>query len=297
MNTGTAASSEFDWDSVDPDAQDAVQLAYPSVFWKNGKSELESLGAENVVYSGGFFFTYEAAGEGTQIPGWVESSFKGDGNKKVFGIAIHKGMVSIVRSRRRWIRKDKKTGLTELRGWNSYESGFRAQYQGLGFIKGFESPVCFSFKGLSISNVDSILKEHYSKVVVAANKNAPDPKKGLPSYAFWTIIEAGPHEQVGSGDTSEVTPPRIVLPKIIDREALTKLYVGKERLLESQELYRLAEDWAHEWDRGGRNQGVDPNRAAFDAQDRTERQKVNDDPYGDAPMDMSQPDDADPCPF
>lgn len=208
---------------------------------------MEDLGADNINFKGGFFFSTEQVGEGTEIKGWPAASFKTNG-KKIEGLASSKAMVSFVRSRRRWFKDDGEGGRKEFRPWNKYEKGFRAHIQLIGFIKGYPNPVCFPFKGLGVTNVDSILKEHYSKVVSVANREAPDPKKGLPAYAFWTVVEAGPHEYVGSNATSEATLPRIYLPKQVTSETVKALYVGRDLLKESQELYRLAEDWAHRWD-------------------------------------------------
>lgn len=245
--------SNYDWDDVDSGAQDAVQMTFPNLFWRNGESKLEELGKDNINYCGGFFFTYEQAGEGVEIKNWKEASFSAKG-KKLTGLAAHKAMVSFVRSRRRWFQ-EMKDGRKEYRAWNQYQPGDRAQMQVIGFIKGFPNAVCFPFKGLSVSNVDSIIKEHHSKIVTVANRESPDPKKGMPSYAFWTVVEAGPHEEVGKTTKSEATMPRIVLPKTIDAETVRQLYVGRDILKQSQELYRLAEDWAHQWEKPGTAQG------------------------------------------
>jgi hypothetical protein len=245
IKKGNAVMSNYDWDDVDAGAQDAVELSFPTLQWRNGKSAMEDLGAENINFKGGFFFSTEQAGEETEIKGWSKSSFKTNG-KKVEGLACSKAMVSFVRSRRRWFKE--MDGKKEFRPWNKYEKGFRAHIQIIGFIKGFPYPVAFPFKGLGVNNIDSVMKEHYSKIVTLANREAPDPKKGLPPYAFWTVVEAGPHEEVGSGTTSEATLPRIYLPKQVTPETVKALYVGRDLLKESQDLYRLAEDWAHRWD-------------------------------------------------
>ena len=259
------SSNDFDWDGVDPGAQDEVALSFPVVMWRNGSSDLEALG-EDINHVGGFFFTYEHAGDGTSIKGWKEASFKGD-RGKVPGIAAHKAMVSFIRGRKRWFRQ--MNDHTEYRAWGGYEPGFRAQMQIIGFVKGYENPVCFSFKGLNVNNVESIRREH-AKVLAIVNRSAPEKGVTMPAYALWTVIDAGPHEMVGKGQQSEATPPRICLPKELNLDVARSLYVGRDLLLASQNLYRELDQWAHEWDRFGAAQDASANDSGVTPEDARE---------------------------
>jgi hypothetical protein len=272
--------NDFDFDDVDSGAQDAIDLRFPTLVWRNGDSSLEELGAENINYSGGFFFGYENAGADTVIKDWSPAAFKTEG-KKVQGIAARKAAVTFVRSRRRWFQQDQ-NGRKQFRPWNNYQEGFRAQIQLIGFIKGYPDPVCFPFKGLSVSEIDNIQKEHYSKIVSLANRQSPDATKRLPAYAFWTVIEAGPHKYVGDKQKSEATMPKIVLTGQLTLETAKKLYVGRDQLKASQELYRLAEGWSHRWD----GAYVQQERAAPAA---AGGRNMPEDPYGEAPLDDTAP--------
>ena len=47
------------------------------------------------------------------------------------------------------------------------------------------------------------------------------------------------------------------LPSVIGDEYLSKIYVGRERLLELQQTYRDAAEWASAWDRPGAEETVE----------------------------------------
>lgn len=238
-------SKEFDFDLVDSGAQDPVQFSAPIIWWKHGKSELEEAGGIN--HTGGFFFTYDQAGEGTQIEGWKESWFKGSDGSKVYGLATAKARLVIIRSRRRWFKED--GNRTLYRAWNDYAEGFRGQMQAIGFVQGYDAPVCFSFKGNIISYVESCIRYHVSKVVSVANQSAPEGKK-LPYYALWMPILSGKHFEAGKGNqTHEVTMPELWTPKVIDRAYALQAYIGKDLLLRAQSLYRDLDDWVRQWER------------------------------------------------
>jgi hypothetical protein len=238
-------SNDFDFDLADNSAQDAIQFSAPVIFWKHGSGDFEELGGIN--HTGGFFFTYEQCGEGVTIDKWAESSFKGDGGSRVSGLAAKGARITIVRSRKRWFKDE--GGQHTYRAWNNYEKGFRGQMQSVGFVQGYSSPVCFSFKGMTVSSVEEILRYHSAKVVSIANQSAPSGSK-LPIYAFWMNVISGKHEEVGSGNsTSEVTMPELWLPKSLDVDFARQMYVGKDALIASQNLYRELDEWAGQWDR------------------------------------------------
>lgn len=232
----------FDSDILDPNAQDQVAFSAPVIFWRHGNSEFED--AASFKHTGGLFFTYEQAGDDAEIQGWSPSSFKGEGDKPVSGIATKGARIVIVRSRRRWFKDG--DGRKEFRAWNQYEKGFRGQMQAVGYVRGYSSPVIFSFKGTILQHIDSIIREHTGKVIAQANKLANGAK--LPPYAFWMVVQSGKHETVGSGrDKSEVTMPQLWLPKTVDQKFLEDTYVGREMLIEAQDLYKQLDDWAAQW--------------------------------------------------
>lgn len=247
-STNTKQIEEINWDSVNQDAQDPLSLQLPLVLWRHGKREMKQLGEKNLNYAGGFFFSYEAAGNDTVIEGWGEASFQGD-KDEVKGLGASVADIALVRARRRWFKEvDKKF---EFRAWNNYEPGMRGHVQYVGFIRGYEHPVTFSFKGLLGQAIEAIQREHMSKVVSLVNRKAPKGK-GLPPYALWVQVKSGKHEKVGSGQQqSEVTMPVIGLPNSVDEAFARGRFVGNTNLALFQDLYLEAADWAKEWDYKG----------------------------------------------
>lgn len=242
-------STKFDFDVADKDASEQSSIQFPIIFWKHGDKKAKAEG-DTVNHLGGLFFTYDAAGEGAVIEdkkqSWQEAEFESsDGKTTVKGIAACGAVITIIRTRRRWFfEKDGRTIFQQ-----KYEDGFRAVMHAVGFVRGYEDPVCFSFKGMVVSYIESIRKEH-AKLVAIMNKTAPDKDHVLPPYALWTAIKAGPHEQVGQGNKkSWVTYPQIVLPDSLNIEAAQQRYVGRDLLLQSQTLFRELDGWASEWEK------------------------------------------------
>lgn len=249
---------QFDYDIADQNAQEATPLQFPVIFWRHGDPKLKQLGEDHPDYTGGFFFSYDqAGGEDVEIDGWKPASFDGQNGKSVNGLAAKGAYLTIVRWRRRWFRK-LRDGQREYFPWNRYEGdkNLRGQMQAIGFIRGYDSPICFSCKGSTMQSFENAQREHYSKVMSIANREAPQGKK-LPSYSIWMAIRAGAFAKVGpANDQSTVTLPELVLPKTLDREFALSRYVGKEQLQRSQELFYEAEQWAHAWDSVSRDPGA-----------------------------------------
>jgi len=232
---------------LDPSAQEAMEFSAPSVQWVNGKQSLKQVGG--VPYTGGFLFPYEYLTEGATIPRWEPARrVVGDG-KEIEGLGCAMAGISIVRYRRRWVSDD-----NIVRSWNNYEPGLnlRSHMQAVGFIKGYPDPVCFTWKGMSMENVLTALQEHHRKIVSLVNKTIPADKPKLPTYAFWLGIKPGAHAMVGQGQKkSEVTPPTLFLPKAVTLDYCKGIYVGREVLLASQQLFHELDSWVKNWDRDG----------------------------------------------
>lgn len=235
------------WDDVDPAAQDAQSLSFPIVFWLNGDKKLKA--ANDVTYTGGLFLTDKEAGcESVEIPNWKRAMFVGGKGDEVTGVAANQAYISIVRTRKRWFREA--GDRTEHFPWNTqYQEGMRGQMHAIGFIRGFDDPVCFSFKGNAMRNMVAVMAEHNRQLVAVVNRNAPKGKPGLPPYAVWMPVKAGPFEAVGKGNKQhDVTLPVIALPAQVTPEYALQRVVTREQLRQFQELYREADAWAHEWD-------------------------------------------------
>ena len=261
-------NQDFDWNAVDGTAQDAIQFSAPIVFWKHGKQGMQKVGG--IEYTGGFFFTFDEAGENAEIAKWEHASFTNDEGKEIEGLAARGAQITIVRSRRRWFREDGNRRI--FRPWNQYNDGYRGQMQSIGFINGYPVPVCFSVKGLLLTHFDEVIRYHNSKVVSIANQTAPEGRK-LPAYALWMAIHAGKHSKAGQGNKqSEVTWPELWLPKVLDLDYARKMYVGKDQLTRSQALYRELDDWAQQWSRAAVETAESPLGAEDYAVEREARQ-------------------------
>lgn len=262
MTTTKQQTEEINWDGVDQSAQDRLSLQLPLVLWRHGKVAMKVAGSSNINYAGGFFFSRDAAGVDTAIEHWSEQSFEGD-KGTVEGLGATAADIALVRARKRWFRDG--DNRSEYRAWKNYEPGFRGHVQIVGFIKGFEHPVTFSFKGLLGQSIEAIQREHMSKVLTLINRTAPKGK-GLPPYALWVRIKAGKHEKVGSGrEQSEVTMPVIALPNPVDVVFAKSRFVGNALLQRMQELYVEAGDWVREWDYAGA-EAVDAKKIAHEFQ-------------------------------
>jgi hypothetical protein len=274
-NAKQQQAEEINWGSVDQDAQDRMSLQLPLVLWFHGKAAMKQLGDKNINYTGGFFLSQDAAGAGTEIELWTPQSFEGD-KGEVPGIGTNVADIALVRSRKRWFKEsnDRK----EFRAWRNYEQGFRAHLQIVGFIKGFEHPVTFNFKGLLGQAIESIQREHMSKVVAILNRTSPTKGQGLPPYALWVRLKSGKHEKVGGGSQqSEATMPVIVLPPAVDLAFARSRFVGNALLQHMQELYIEAADWVREWEYAGGADVTESNRES--ARGASADPAIND-PYG-----------------
>jgi hypothetical protein len=87
---------------------------------------------------------------------------------------------------------------------------------------------------------------------------APGSARGFPRFAFYMRLAPGPHIKVGQkGQESIITPPVVELPNVVTEEYLTKIYVGRDRLLGFQQTYHDGADWAAAWDRPGAEETVE----------------------------------------
>jgi hypothetical protein len=276
------------WDDVDPGAQEQASLSFPYVIWMNGKPQFRQLA--DITYTGGMFLSYEEIGKEVEIKDWKASSFVGDNQKDINGVAAHQVNISIVRTRRRWFRE--LDGRKSFRPWKSeYIEGYRGQMQAIGFIRGLEDPVCFVFKGYVQKSMTEVMAEHSRKLVSMVNRRAPKGKPGLPPYAVWMSVKAGSHCKVGQGSNqSDVTLPQIVLPEKLSEEIAIQRVISRDQLRAFQALYKEAEHWAHEWDAVSTPMSLrEQGDSAQAPRARSASANVPDDPFGDEPLDSGGP--------
>jgi hypothetical protein len=123
-------------------------------------------------------------------------------------------------------------------------------------IYGYAFPVVVTFTGRASQEFERLQQEFNNKVLEAARRlgtgngasNEHTPPR-LPRFAFYMKLVPGPHQKAGQkGAEAVITPPVLHLPGEVTPDYLSAAYVGRERLLELQQLYHEAFDWAIAWD-------------------------------------------------
>lgn len=227
-------------DGLDEDAQEHREPIYAAIQWING----EKKAAPGIQKSGGFFINSREQKKAAYLPGWVDVEITFENGDTDKGPGAQSARFAIIRSRKCWTRKGPDSKNVYF-PWNRYEKGMSSKQQYLVAIEGYPEIFCLSVKGTTGVAMEAALSEHQKKVVSAARMLA---KQNLPPYAFWLELRGGEYTQVGSGsDTSWTTPPRIVLPAHLDRNALAKMFVGKDNLLSFQQAFKDADAWAARW--------------------------------------------------
>lgn len=259
-NAATSTTNrQFDWDDVDPNAQEATKDSYPYFQWHHGNSELDALGSEDVRYSGGLLFPLgqkaNRFGEGFALPDFKPVTVK-LGRDKQQCLGATSAQFAILRRRFCWLTKDDRGREQYFSAKTTpYVKGMKGKMQLLAIPKGIEPEkshehlFVITSKASAQVNMNKALNDHAELIVAAANRTAPAGKK-LPPYALYTHIGAAKHVVVGEGqDSSEVTQPMLYRPDTITRDYLIDvLYIGKERLRIFQEIWHSLDEWAHAWD-------------------------------------------------
>lgn len=248
----------FDFDEVNPDAQEATKDSYPYFQWHHGKSDLEDLGKEDVRFTGGFIFSLAQKankfGENFSLPGFKPVAIKLGRNKQDC-LGATSARFAILRRRFCWMQKDERGREHYFSAKSTpYEKGMVGKMQVLAIPAGIpvEKSADYLFvlaaKATAQINLRTAMDAHAEFIVAVANKTAPAGKK-LPHYAFYAHIGASKHVVKGDGsEASEVTQPMLYRPSEISHDYLFDLYIGKDRLITFQELYLSLEEWAHAWD-------------------------------------------------
>lgn len=235
---------EYDFDDVDPSAQEAEELRYPRAKWFNGSPKAKAIGG--LVYTGGMFMRREPLGESVEIPNWTIGGFDADG-KTIETLENAHPVIAPVRYRRRWVRLEGRDTVAEWYPINQpYRKDFKIEVEAVGFVKGYDSPILFNLRGHASTALLDAMRDHAAKIVSVANRKAPTGK-ALPSYAFWLRLKSGAHEKVGKVQQSDATLPRLILPSEITDDYVRGLYIGKDNLHKFQSLFHSLDGWAKEW--------------------------------------------------
>lgn len=241
--------TDFDYDVVDPEATDQTAPLYPVAQWHNGQKALKQLGG--VAYAGGLVLPVKYLPDGFKIPGWTPTTLTFESGKEEGAFTATKAAIAPIRTRFRWfVKKNGRTTYYPRQAWEE-GAGMRGHLQVLVAVKGCDEPLAITFKGHASKVFEIMLKDFQTKVVQAANRNAPKGKP-LPRYAFWMSVAAGDFTKVGSdGQDSTVTPPTLALPEEVSLDYVRTLYVGRDNLLRFQGWFRDADLWVSAWDKAG----------------------------------------------
>jgi hypothetical protein len=254
-----------DLDVVDSSAVEAFGPAYPVAQWLHGDPKLASAGG--VAHTGGIILPVKYLDEGAAAPtGWTRTSVAFSSGKTETVLAAQKPRLAVIRTRFRWFVVY--NGVTTFYPRSGYvaDSGMRGHVQALCGLPGFEFPVVVTFKGKASQEFERLLREFSQKVQDAAYRAAREKQGGnghasagrFPRFAFYLRLAPGPHVKVGQkGQESIITPPVLDLPAAITSEYLAKIYVGRERLQDYQQVFHDTADWASAWDRPGAEETLD----------------------------------------
>lgn len=254
-----AAAPNFaaDLDIVDPATVEQPARLYPYGQWLNGDPKLAAAGG--VAHTGGLILPVKYLEDDlSPAPGWARATVAFGSGKSEMVLAATKPALAVIRTRFRWFVN--RGGQTEYFPRAEYKdgAGMRGHLQALCAVFGYDFPVVFTFTGKASQVFEVMLREFATKVADAAAKatrppaGAPAAKaRTFPRFAWYMKFQAGPHAKAGQrGQESIITPPESLLPALLDPTYLAKIYVGRERLLELQQVYHESAEWAAQWNSG-----------------------------------------------
>lgn len=250
-----------DLDIVDQSTVELPAQLYAAAQWMNGDPKMAAAGG--VAHTGGVVLPTKYADDNTQAaPGWSLTTVAFSTGKSESVFAAPKPRLAVIRTRFRWFSTHDGRKTFYPRAAYRENSGMRGHIQALCFAHGFDFPFTVTFTGTASREFEKLLKEFTQKVGDAALKAAREknPQAGrFPRFAFYLRLAPGPHQKVGQkGQESIVTPPTLELPSVIGAEYLGKIYVGREKLTEYQQIYLDSAEWAAAWDRPGAEESEAP---------------------------------------
>jgi hypothetical protein len=267
MEVKMTADFVSDLDIVDQATVETAGPAYPVAQWLHGDPKLAAPGG--VAHTGGIILPAKYLDDNVApAPGWTRTTVAFSSGKSEAVLAAQKPRLAVIRIRFRWFVVY--NGVTTFYPRSGYvaESGMRGHLQALCGIHGFDFPIVVTFKGKASQEFERLLREFSQKVQEAAYRLtrerstasglAANSHNRFPRFAFYLRLAPGPHIKVGQkGQESIITPPVLELPGVVSDEYLSKIYVGRERLVELQQVYHDAAEWAAAWDRPGAEETID----------------------------------------
>lgn len=231
-----------------------IELPFPTpvLYAINGQPAYR--GANNAQYYGGWATDYDKLDD---VLGLTDRAFPltfvqaeattRDTNKSYQIACTRVVLVAPIGKRQSWISKE---GTNRA---SHYLAGYRQHLQVLAYLAQREDektlrawgPVTLSAKGYQAGKILQAFKEWDSRSAT------PRKKYTLPANVFWLPIGTFGErvtEKVGKGNlTSPITPVAAFLPKEVDDDYLTKMFVGETIALEMHGLYLQAKSWLEAW--------------------------------------------------
>lgn len=250
------ATFATDLDLVDPTTVEIVGPSYPVAQWLNGDPKLAAVGG--VAHTGGLILPQRHLPDDFTPPaGWTRTSVAFASGKSELVLACPKPRLALIRARFRWFVNLNGVTTYYPRAAYAANSGMRGHLQVLAAPRGFDFPIVVTFKGKASQSFELLMRDGLQRIDEAAQRILKSPTAGapprrFPRFAFYLAFTSSAHTKVGTkGQESIVTPPASEVPNTITEDYLSKIYIGRDRLLDLQRVYHDSAAWSAEWDRPG----------------------------------------------
>lgn len=234
-----------------------LPFSAPVFWWMNGSPQSRALAQSTpAVYFGGWASNADSI-EAVQddrggVPGGlIQTEIYTREGKTISAYTCRGLVVAPIGFRSCWVIGQRGAQVRSV----AYQPGGRQHIQVLALMgvkveNSYQSwgPVVLSAKGYQAQYIQTALKD-WTK---ALDRPRREHAKNVPAWAFWCALGTFGQQptviQVGkSGSTSPITPVELHVPKVIDREMMIKLFVGREGVDEMAALLDEADEWLNAW--------------------------------------------------
>lgn len=237
----------------------AIQLDFPAlpIYWKNGNARLpETAGVEHF---GGWCsdaakFENTVAELGIEPPaGWVKQTMRNDKGDEYEVYCARQVIFAPVRKRSAWFTardgSKKSNSAVNVLGYMAVVDP-KVKPEARTFIPwGF---VVISAKSLTGKAVEDLLASWKSKVTPIL-RQTKDASQSLGDYyvsiGTFGKIATETHKSKSGGQSSTVTPCRLVVPDTITPEVIAKRYIGEGISAICAEAFTNSQEWADDWNK------------------------------------------------
>lgn len=215
------------WDVVEGTNQEYIDI-YPRIQWMHGSKALNKLG-DDISHLGGLFIP-EDQFPNFEAEGWLHQTMTlGEENKEISGHWAKAGLLSVVRTKKFWF-------------------GGTSHYHMLVRVRGIDGIFALQTKGISKSvPMEQAFNDHRRLIVGYANQSRPQGTNPIEPFGLYFVVVPDKHTMIRSKNkpdaASEATLPLLFVPKTIDQEYISRIYVGRENYLKLVEDYRQTEAW------------------------------------------------------